>query len=154
MDPKIEAEIMEMLKAGMSPMAIAQEMGLSIQTIRNVKKALDPEAQASIPSATTGVNEVLVGEEYERGDQIPVILEKHSISRAKLYQILAKFSIPARRVENANARERAMEEAVSLYKQGVVIRQITADTGIHQPTLHAELARRSIPLRRPRGHTT
>ena len=146
-------EIIQMHSKGMSHRAISQEMGVSVQTVRNYVKA-DPDAQPPEPSATTDVNEPLIAEEYERGDQIPIILAKHGIARAKLYQILSKFSIPARRIENANARERAMEEAVSMYKQGVVIRQITSDTGIHQPTLHAELAKRGVPLRRPRVHST
>ncbi len=151
MDPRIESEIIEMYSKGISIPAIASETGRSAQTIRNLIKT-NPKAQAAKPIAVKSVDEVKVAEAYTSGERIPVILEKFGIQRPRLYYILSKYSVPTRQVDRENARSRAMEEAISLYKQGVVIRQITQDTGIHQPTLHAELAKRGIELRRPRAH--
>lgn len=154
MEQERKAEALKMYAAGISIPAIATELAMSAQAIRNMIKT-DPEAQAVKPVTTTReYNDVLVAEAYESGMSIPKILEEFGIRRPQLYSILSKFSTPTRKVLQENTRKRAMDEAISLYKQGVVIRQITADTGIHQPTLHAELAKRGIPMRRPRGQRT
>lgn len=153
MDPNKQAEIIKMLKGGMSPMAISQEMGISAQTVRNLQKT-SPVAQAAKARTTSLINEIAIGEDYEAGEKIPDIMEKHSITRSKLYQILSKFSIPTRQTIQKDTRKRAMDEAISMYKQGFVIRKIKEDTGVHQPTLHDELAKRGVPLRRPRAHNT
>lgn len=151
MDEAKREEIIKMLLADMSVMAISQEMGISAQTVRNAQKT-SPEAQAVKLNTPTRLDKVAVVEEYEAGKLIPAILEEHNISRTKLYQILSKYSVPTRQTVQKDTRKRAMDEACAMYQQGWVIRQITADTGIHQPSLHEELARRGIPLRRPRKH--
>ena len=148
MDPKIEAEILKMAE-DLSVPAIAEEMGVSAQAIRNLLKRHEKAQGEKIP-APTNPQDVLIAEAYENGEEIPLILARFDIRRARLYSILSKFSVPTRQVQQKMAKDRAMDEAISLYEQGVVIRQITEDTGVHQPTLHAELARRRIPLRRPR----
>lgn len=140
-------EAMDMVKAGISVPAVANELGISAQTIRNWMKA---HGQVK-PSATSTEKEVLIVEAYERGDTIATILKEYGLERSKLYYLLSKYSVETRAVQMATGRVRMMEEAIALYKQGLVIRQITEDTGIHQPTLHAELAKRGIPLRRPRN---
>jgi len=143
-------EILQMLGHGMSPRAIAEEMGVSVNVVRDLAKE-PAEAQGGVkPSATTIERHDAVAKAYEDGWPVAKILDEFAIGRTQLYAILAKFEIPTRKVTFEDARARAKDEAVELYKQGVVIRKITEDTGIHQPTLHAELAKRGVPFRRPR----
>jgi transposase-like protein len=144
-------EAMEMAKAGMSVPVIAHEMDVSPQTIRNWLKAQGQEQ----PTATKDVlaKEAEVIEAYEAGVAVATILKQFDIERAKLYYLLSKYSVTTRQTTLKDSRKRALDEACQMYKDGFVIRQITEDTGVHQPTLHAELARRGIELRRPRGFT-
>ena len=145
MDQEKANEILNMYTKGMSIPAIMSEMGVSRGTVQRIVKAQGGEK----PSAPK-LDEVGVVESYEAGEPIGKILADFGIGRPKLYYLLSKYQVASRKVSMETARSRAMDEAISLYQQGVVVRQITEDTGIHQPTLHAELARRSIPLRRPR----
>lgn len=150
MDQDKYNEAVAMNEAGVSIPAIAHELDVSAQTIRNWFTAQGQET----PSTTKSPKDVSIAEAYEEGMPIPQILVKFEIQRPRLYAILAKFSVPTRQMVLEDTRKRAMDEACAMYEQGFVIRKITEDTGIHQPTLHAELARRGIPLRRPRGQKT
>lgn len=150
MDQDKYNEAVAMKEAGVSIPAIAHELEVSAQTIRNWFKAQGQDP----PDALKSPKDISIAEAYEEGMPIPQILAKFEIGRPQLYNILSKYSVPTRQVILENTRKRAMDEACAMYEQGFVIRQITEDTGIHQPTLHAELARRGIPLRRPRGQKT
>lgn len=148
MDEVKFAEAKAMEEAGISRPAIAHELGVSTQTIRNWFRSQGHDK----PSATTP-EEIQIVEAYEAGELTAKILAMFDIDRGRLYYLLSKHSVETRKVQREEGRKRALDEACSLYKQGYVIRQIVEDTGIHQPTLHAELARRGIPLRRPREKT-
>ena len=141
-------ELMEMHRAGMSTPAISHELDVSPQTVRNVIRTYgSDEGTEDSPSR----NEVKIVEQYEEGLPIKEILVEHEITRPQLYYILEKYSIPTRKAKLELGRQRQLDEAIELYKQGMVIRRITEETGVHQPTLHAEIARRGVPLRRPRS---
>jgi transposase len=154
MEQAKQEEILQMLDQGMSTRAIAEEMGVSVNTIRDFAKG-DGKAQGGAKASTTNAErQDQVAKAYESGMPVAKILETFQIGRPQLYAVLAKFEVPTRKITHEDSRKRAMDEAISMYQQGVVIRKITEDTGIHQPTLHAEIAKRGIPFRRPRAHRT
>lgn len=148
MDQDKYNEAVAMNEAGISIPAIAHELEVSAQTIRNWFIA---QGQSK-PSAPTPDKDVKVVEAYEAGIETHQILSDFEIDRGRLYYLLSKYSVPTRQRALEKGRARALDEACAMYEQGYVIRQITEDTGVHQPTLHAELARRDIPLRRPRAN--
>jgi len=139
-------EIINMHLAGLDPRAIAAEMDVSEGTVRKVIKESGVEAQAR----ESGLPTVAITEKYTSDVQVSEILREFGITYTQLYRILAEENVPIRKVANADARARQLDEAVALYEQGVPIHQIVSDTGINQPTLHAELHKREVPLRRPR----
>ena len=91
-------------------------------------------------------NEII--EKYKGGVPIKDILNEFGISISKLYLLLAEHNVPTRNIEHTDGHKAQLDAAIALYEKGVPIWQITQETGIHQPTLHAELHARGIPLRR------
>lgn len=141
-----DIEIVQMHQAKLSNVAIAEEMDVSVSTVKRVLKEAGLKAQprdAGLPIAQ-------IIDEYQTERPIKAILGQFEISYTKLYMILAENDVPVRRDTQAIARERQLDEAVAMYKMGSPLYKIVADTGVSQPTLHAELHKREVPLRRPR----
>jgi hypothetical protein len=87
---------------------------------------------------------------YTKNTPVPEILAQHNISYGQLYTILARENVPVRKVSEAQGRIGALNTAVAMYQKGSPLWKIKAETGVAQPTLHAELHTRKITLRRPR----
>jgi hypothetical protein len=141
-------EIVDMLSNGIPPKQVALEMGMSQTAVRNVMKAqgLGPGKALRTPLLDVQA----IAEAYVRGDPVPNILHEHDITYTKLYKVLGDLNIPIRKVADADARKMRMDTAVQMYEAGAPLWQIKQETGVHQPTLTAELHKRGVPLRRPR----
>lgn len=145
-DAKVN-EMGDMWDAGLNLTQIAQEMGTSTAVVR---KALTLSGKTGFSEDDKLEKDQEVINMYNEGLSIKVITLKQGISVTKLYNILAKHKVPIRSIVQQPTRDRQLEEAVAMYEDGVVLHQIVSDTGVPQPTLHAELHRRGIKLRRPR----
>lgn len=139
-------ELLAMYDAGVNVINIAAELGVSGQTIRRVLK----EHGKEISRRAAVLDEEAIVKDYVGRMAVPEILAKYKITYAMLYKILATNGIPTRKIENASGHDMRLDHAVQMYEAGLPIWTIKQETGIAQPTLHAELHRRSIPLRRPR----
>lgn len=144
MNTEKETEIIEMFDSGMKIPAIAEEMQLSATAIRNILKKHD---RSTITVRPIRDEESIVGK-YVEGVAIPTILAEYDLTYPVLYNILARHKIEPRRVTNKNSRQQRFDTAVAMYQEGYMLWQIQNETGIAQPTLHAELHKRGVPLRR------
>lgn len=141
-----KTEIIEMLIGKMSVRAIAEETGISEGSVRKV--GIEAGVLAQRHEEAHDIANIM--EMYQDGTPVAEILATHNLTYATFYSVLARNNIPTRRVANEDSRKRQLDEAVELYKQGMRIVEITEETGVTQPTLHLELHKRSVPLRRPR----
>ena len=146
MDSYKEQEIVRMYQAGLSVVVIAAETEVSITTIRSVIKLHGLEKPEKPPAQ----GDDLVGIDYTTNMPVPELLQKHSITYQKLYTILDKLNIPLRSHASIPSRQAFLDQAVQMYQDGIPLWKIQDETGVHQPTLHAALHTRNIPLRRPR----
>lgn len=139
-------EIVQMWEAGLGLTQIASEFGTSTAIVRRhlATKGISPDQDV------VKDYEPAVIEAYQKGVSIKAITLKHNISTAKVYDVLAKNDIPIRKVAQRDAKQRQMDEAVQMYKDGAMLKEILAETGVPQPTLHNELHARGVRLRRPR----
>jgi lambda repressor-like predicted transcriptional regulator len=144
MDQSREQEIVEMHNGGLGLGAISEELGLSTTAIRNVLQKYG----VSTRKIRATKDEDTIIEQYLEGGPIPEILTEHTITYGKLYSILARHGVPTRKVLNKEGRKLALDQAVEMYEKGYKIWKITEETGVHQPTLHQELHRRGVQLRR------
>ena len=140
------AEIAKMWDAGLGLTEIADEVGTSTALVR---RALAGSGR-STKKVVNKTYEHEVIQEYQHGATLSSISMKHNISNTKLYTILARNKVPIRSVVQRTGRNRQMEEAVQMYKDGYLLKQIFTDCGVSQPALHLELHKLDIPLRRPR----
>lgn len=147
MNKEREEEVLEMADAGLRPAAIAEEMDVSVTVIRKILKKYGKSSGG--PRAIDGEDEAV--EDYVKGEPIPTILGKYSLTYSQLYSILTRHEVPIRKVSNANVRQQRLNLAIEMYKAGEPLWRIKNETGIAQPTLHAELHSRQIPLRRAQG---
>ena len=144
MDVAREKEIVQMYKGGIKVGAISDEMQLSATAVRRILK----KHGIDLDYSQTGVDEDAVIERYLTNEPIPNILKDHKITYGKLYGILSRHGVPTRKALNNPGHEMALERAIEMYKEGHYLWQIAEETGVAQPTLHRELHRRKIPLRR------
>jgi len=148
MEEGVKHEIAAMWDAGMTIPAIANELGTSAQTIRNLLKSLGKDTSRA--AKKPAVDEVAVCEEYTAWRPIPEILKKHDISYTILYRILREGKVTLRKVSETEITNVRLDRAVDLYIAGSPLWAIKQETGVAQPTLHAELHKRGVTLRRPR----
>jgi transposase-like protein len=146
MDASIEGELIRMFKAGLPVDSIAEELEVSISTVRNVLKRHGLTKDDIKP--TQAVSQAAA--DYTNGISIPEILKKHNLTYSKLYGLLNRMDIPLRKSENNNAHALALQKAIEMYQAGSPLWKIVEETNIAQPSLHAELHKQNIPLRRPR----
>lgn len=143
-------EIVQMLKEGFTPNEISEETGWAKGTIRKIRREAGFYGRHIDP--LRGLDTDAIVTEYREGERVLDICIKHEINSQKFYKILALIGEPLRTKDPTyqEARARAMEEAVQMYKDGWYIYDITEETGIGQVSLHKEVKKRDIPLRRPR----
>lgn len=139
-----ETEILEMYDNGVRVTAIAEEMGLSATAIRNVLKKHD---RTTISKHAFRDEDTII-EQYVHGTPIKAILSEHDLTYSMLYGILAKHKVASRKIIFKDSRQQRLDTAVEMYQDGHTLWQIANETGIAQPTLHAELHKRGMQLRR------
>lgn len=144
-DSKVQ-EMLVMFDSGIGVAGIANEFGVSTQTVRRILK--DHGKETSRKPRT--LDDEAVIQMYQDGKPVPEILTRHTITYGTLYRILGEHEVPTRQVAYAKSALKILDRAVELYVAGAPLWSIKQETGIAQPTLHAELHKREIPLRRPR----
>lgn len=141
-------ELTSMVEAGMTVPQIAEELGKSVGTIKKMLADAGLEAHSRAKPAFN-ISRIL--EQYGSGVSVAqIISEQPGLTYTKFYGILSNEGVPTRKVEQEHSRARQLDEAVELYIQGLKIFDIVQETGVAQPTLHAELHARGVPLRKAR----
>jgi len=148
MEQEVKHEIAAMWDAGMKIPAIATELLMSAQTIRMALKEMGKDTSRGAKHAS--LDEVALIAEYVAGESVAELLKRHKITYNILYRILDKTNTPTRKLAEAAVSNVRMDRAVEMYIAGLPLWSIHQETGIAQPTLHAVLHARNIPLRRPR----
>jgi len=146
MDASKKQELITMFNQGMSIDDIATELEVSVSTVRAVLKENGLVKPKSEPTEV----ELQIAVDYTGDLPVPTILQKYHITYARLYTILSDQEVSLRKQVNAAGRSASLEAAIAMYKDGTPLWKIKTETGIAQPTLHAELHTRQIPFRRPR----
>jgi len=144
MNKERELEIVEMHEGGLALNGIAEEMDISVTAVRNVLKKYGRATHRVVAS----FNEEDVIAQYVANEPVPDILTTNNLNYAQLYHILQQHGIPTRKSIEADVRQERLNHAIELYQDGQPLWLIKEETGIPQPTLHAELHKRHIPLRR------
>lgn len=152
-----EQEIVQMADAKMTPIEMADELGLSLPSIYAVMRKygykISKPGRGSTYDRLTPEQQVDIKERYEAEESIAAIMTDYNIGgHAVFYSLLRKMGIPLRtkKLEVLEAKEMIMDQAVSMYVAGHPLHDIKEETGVHNPMLHAELHKRKVPLRRPR----
>lgn len=147
-----KTEVVNLIEDGISVADVAEHMSVSTNTIYGILRKNKVSTKRAATLVDTVDQEQLI-QDYNDLYPLRVIAEKHQISTSQIYYILRSNNIPARSKSGLMTEIRAerLDTAVRMYQDGFYIHEITAETGIHQPTLHQELHNRKVPLRRPRG---
>lgn len=148
-------EVANLAEDGISVADIAKHMDVSTNTIYGVlrKSKVSPKRAATLMDR---VDHEQVIQDYNDLYPLRVIADKHEITISQVYYVLKSNNIPARSKGDLVTSLRAdnLDTAIRMYQDGFFIHEITAETGVHQPTLHQALHERKVPLRRPRGRMT
>jgi hypothetical protein len=141
-----------MLDAGITDVTtIANELGVEVIAVR--------AAMLNIQGARTDAEvEQAIIKDYVEHPELPMktICIKHLRNIAQAYAILDRHGIPRRRTqmaysaESVAAKKAQLNDAVARYELGETIASIVHNTGVSQPTLHYELHRRGVEMRRSR----
>lgn len=153
MEPHKRAEIVDMFRGDLPVSAIAEEMEVSPSTIYRV---LNEEGLAARSAKQTALDllppetvDAIARAYAVEGRPASTIIRAHDISYNFLYMVLAERNINYKEFSDAekNTKQERLDRAVQLYQDGILLYTIQAETGIHQPQLHAELRVLEIPLR-------
>jgi hypothetical protein len=133
---------------------IAEHMGVSTNTVYGIlrRNKVSPKRATFIDTVDTGK----VIQDYNDFYPLSLVASRSKISVSQVYYILRNQNVPSRSKGESVVKQKGemMDAAIDMYQEGYFIYEITGETGIHQPTLHEELHKRKIPLRRPRGRVT
>jgi len=148
-------EIKQMVKGGMSVTAIAEEVGLTPGRISQIVNAMglsDSVQRKSVLNRLTSEQVEEIVQMYQQGDPVAMIIVKYGLNYNAFYKLLSDEGVEYRQrgPEQKKIRDKRMDIAIGLYRQGLNLYQIEIETGIRQPQLHRELHRRGVPLRRGR----
>jgi transposase-like protein len=143
-----QEEVLRMWDGGMSVKNIAVELEVTEPTVRTVLKQHTRPTKRDYRRP----DEAEIVKAYQDGEQVALILSRHNLSYPMLYTILNRNDIPLRKKTEEPGRKHMLETAVQMYQNGAMLWDIQRETGVAQPTLHNELHRLDIPLRRPRKH--
>lgn len=133
---------------------IAEHMGVSTNTVYGILRRNKVSPRRATFIDTVDTDKVI--QDYNDFYPLALVASRSNISVSQVYYILRNQNVPSRSKGEAvvKQREEMMDVAIRMYEDGFYIYEITGETGIHQPTLHEELHKRKIPLRRPRGRVT
>ena len=144
----IEQEIIEMYQQGMKVRSIAEEVGCAESAVYDTLRRNGVELRDRRED-TSGVDYEEVGADYKEGKlSVAQLMAKYGIGISRLYIILDTLHIPLRKITQVTDFAIRMKYAVEMYKQGVELIKIRADTGIRHQGLYEELGRLGIPIRR------
>ena len=141
-----DIELLAMHDGGIPISEIAREMGMSNDTVSRILK----EHGRDTSRKAKPVDETGITQDYLDEVSVPDILAKYGISYARLYKVLEDNGVPTRKAAQSEVKSKRLEHAVSLYQNGMPLWAIKQETGVSQPTLHEELHKRNVPLRRER----
>jgi transposase-like protein len=147
MDPAKLTEALQMFDSGMTVAAIAEELEISTQTIR---LGLKGSGRSLVKPSAHQADEEAIVIAYQNDEPIPAIMQQYELTYTTLYSILRRHNVPTRKFVAAPSQADRLKVAVEMYQRNVVLWKIKQETGIAQPTLHNELHRLGIPLRRQR----
>ncbi len=157
--PEVRKEAVAMAQADppMEVKTIAEELGVSVPTVYRFlgEAGIRPKRKVATQSWRK-LDEEQVAEFIQKYlDYEPVLklLVEFSINHSQMYQMLLEHEVEPRMRQrgHAKASDVALKHALDLYQNSdYTIAEITGETGVHQPVLHAAVRRENIPLRRPR----
>lgn len=146
---RVRQEIAEMHEGGLTAEQIAQELGLSVQTVRHHMNELAIQTE---PLGWANANKFLgnIIQDYQLGVPIAEIVRKYETTVYSVTKILIQEGVfaagqAARKREREN-RERLIVDA---YNQGMRVLDIATNLQVSQAHIYVVLARRGIkPSRR------
>jgi len=153
-------EVAEMYEGGISVADMSEELGTSSAYIYMLLKRAGVDTGggygAGILRRLGERTKADLIQDYIDGEKtVMSILAEYSITYTQLYNLLAIAGVPTRKTAyDARVSDKRKDIAVDMYKEGHLLKVITAETGVSQPTLHYELHKRGIPLRQRRGRRT
>ena len=153
---EMAAEIVDMYQKGVTTNDIATEMGVGIHTVWKVLRKADPERRVSTKQSLLDRFDVatlaaFMDDYYKKGLSLSDLVSKYDLSgHGSIYVILNASGNTPRQVttEALVGRKLQIDHAVKLYEEGMKIWRIVEETGIDQPTLHHELHRRGVKMRK------
>lgn len=151
-------EIEQMYEAGIPVADIAEEHNISAAYVYQLLARTGAKVGGGFGDRMLGRlterEKAGIIQDYIDGE-IPVfqILGKYGIRHTQLYNLLMIAGVPTRATAREPVHIKIKDAAIEMYKDGYPIKQIVAETGISQPTLHYEVHKRGIPLRNKQGGT-
>ncbi len=154
---EMRGEIKEMTTAGMPVKKIATELELSVPSVYRIlaEEGLKPtKAVLKVVDRLSEEDLEHILEQYY--DFLPVgeILFQFNLNHNQLYQILQDMGLEPRRKQSQTKEAQGMmiDHALDLYQNDsdMTVDEIVRETGVSQPTIHNEIARRGLEKRRPR----
>lgn len=132
------------------PDAIATELGVSLNTVYRVLREADLIGSILSPERAHLSEEAAAKmiEEYLGNGDVGELMKKYSLSQASFYRVLRDNNVPTRNELAQEQRRRALDDAISMYQQGIKIWRITQVTGISGYKLNKAIHDRDIPMRR------
>lgn len=151
-EARTKAEILSLAQSDppSKPDAIATELGVSLNTVYRVLREanligalLAPERAHLSQEATAKLIE-----EYLSNADVAELMKQYSLSQASFYRLLRDNDVPTRSELAQEQRRRALDDAISMYRQGIKIWRITQVTGISGYKLNKAIHDRDVPMRR------
>lgn len=152
------AEIVVMLQRGNSVEDIVAEFvgEVSASAVYNIRKEMGIHGSRVRERNLEGLDLEGIVDAYNAGISTREIVKKFDLRNTnQVYSVLAHTGTPRRKYSalHVSAKQVALDDACEMYEAGYFLRDIVGETGVSQPRIHDELAKRGIPLRRPRTNT-
>lgn len=154
---EMRGEIKDMTTAGMPVKKIATELELSVPSVYRIlaEEGMKPsKAVLKITDRLSDEDLEQILERYYDFDPVGEILFQFDLNHNQLYQILADMKLEPRRKQSQTKEAKGLmiDHALDLYlnDSDMTVDQIVQETGVSQPTIHNEIARRGLEKRRPR----
>lgn len=144
--------IEKMYAAGLPISTIADELGMQNKDVIAKVNFLVRQGRVKKRRRKTKISleqEEKIIERYYEGERVQALASEFDLKINDVYNLLRRRELPARSntKEYQEKRQNNLDKAVQMYKDGVKLKYIVIETDVSQPVLHAELARRDIPLR-------
>ena len=153
MDEDTALDIQSMyVNVGLSIKEIHDQCGYSRQTIRTALRIMGVELRVGGQGKEPDVDWEEVARDYNNPElTVNQVCVKHNITHPYLYGILENLNVPTRQVGHAPQRKMRVAGAMGMYKAGIKVARILAETGLSPTDLYMELEKRGVPRRNNRG---